>query len=150
MLRIVFDTNIIISGYFWRGAPRHALDLALNGRVILLASDELITELRETLMRTKFDPYFEQSGRTRDELFTEFEGSVASVIPAFVPEGVVRDPKDRHILACAVGGNADAIISGDKDLTDLKQYKGIPIWSAPYFLQQLESSTSETNETDEA
>jgi predicted nucleic acid-binding protein len=55
-------------------------------------------------------------------------------VPADVPEDAVRDPKDRMILACAVGGKADIIVSGDKDLVVLKAYQGISIVTPSDFL----------------
>lgn len=60
--------------------------------------------------------------------------------PVSLPKPVCRDPDDDHVLACALATPADAIVSGDKDLTDLGSYQGIPILGAreaadliPYF-----------------
>ncbi len=60
------------------------------------------------------------------------------VQPAVVPEHVIRDPKDQIVLGCAVGGQADYIVSGDKDLLTLERYENIPIITATGFLEQLE------------
>lgn len=61
--------------------------------------------------------------------------------PADVPEDAVRDPEDRMILACAVGGKADLIVSGDKDLVVLKAYQGISIVTPSAFLNLMRPPT---------
>jgi len=54
-----------------------------------------------------------------------------------VPVDVVRDPKDRAVLECAVGGNADFIVSGDRDLLVLAAYQNIVILTAEQFVQHM-------------
>lgn len=56
-----------------------------------------------------------------------FRGMAEMTTPLPVPDNAIRDPEDRMILACAVGGNADFIVSGDKDLLVLKTYQNA-IW----------------------
>ena len=65
------------------------------------------------------------------------------VEPAEIPDDAVRDPKDRIILACAVGGQADYIISGDKDLTTLGTYAGIPIVTPAQFLNMFDPKNND-------
>lgn len=57
-----------------------------------------------------------------------------------VPQHAVRDPKDRIVLGCALGGEADYVVTGDKDLLILKHYEGIRILNAVEFLAALEAS----------
>jgi predicted nucleic acid-binding protein len=60
------------------------------------------------------------------------------IIPDIVPNVIENDPADNHILACAVSGKADVIVSGDKrHLLPLKEYEGIPIVRPADFLRML-------------
>ena len=56
---------------------------------------------------------------------------------------ISRDPDDDRVIACAVAGRADVIVSGDNDLLDLEQVGGIPILTAAQFLARLESNLAE-------
>jgi predicted nucleic acid-binding protein len=67
----------------------------------------------------------------------EYTRFVAIVVPAEIPPDVVRDSKDRAVLACAVGGKADYIVSGDEDLLVLSIYENIPILNANQFVDRL-------------
>ncbi len=53
-MKVVLDTNTVISGLFWKGAPRQIIDLARNGLMPLVTSPDLLTELAYVLSRDKF------------------------------------------------------------------------------------------------
>jgi len=55
----------------------------------------------------------------------------------FVPRVVPTDPDDDHVIACALAARADAIVSGDSDLLDLKQHRNIPILTAQQALTRI-------------
>ena len=124
-MRVVLDTNTIISGLFWDGTPWQVYRAALTGEYTLLASDALINELDEVLHRPKFIPALAEIGRTPESLVASHSEIVALVHPADIAPDTIRDPKDTMILACAVGGKADYIVSGDKDLLVLDEYQRI-------------------------
>ncbi len=138
-LRVVVDTNIIISGSFWKGPPHTVVQTIWSGDVIPLATSAMITELRTTLAREKFAAYAVKANQSIDELIDTYAAIALVVEPISVPPNVVRDPKDQMLLACAVGGRADAVVSGDKDLLVLGSYEGIPIWSVTEFLAKRQS-----------
>lgn len=138
MYRVILDTNILISGLIWRGIPGKAIDAATAYRFRLLLSDSLLQELQITLHRPKFAKTIAASGQRVDDLIGKLIQASIFVQPAEVPDDVVRDPKDRHVLACAVGGSADCIVSGDADLLTLGSYAQIPIWTVAYFMEQLD------------
>jgi hypothetical protein len=137
MLRVVLDTNVLISGLVWRGLPGQAVQAASQSRCLLLLTDSLLQELRVTLVRPKFTQRIEASGNTVSDLIAEVVQASLFVEPTLVPDNAVRDPKDRQVLACAVGGQADCIVTGDADLLTLVSYEAIPIWTVTYFLRQL-------------
>lgn len=127
MKRIVLDTNIVVSAFLWGGTPRQVISAAIENGILLLSSDEIINEVEQTLNKLKFDDQLRLIGKTREQIVSEYAHLVTLVPPAPVPEGTVRDSKDDIVLATAVGGKADTLVSGDKDLTDLKEYQGIVI-----------------------
>ena len=138
MITAVYDINIIISGIFWRGAPAEALDEVIAGRVTLLSSDVIVAKLYEVLSRPKFTDRLQKLGKTADELLIDYSNLVLIVQPAFVPENVVKDDEDMTVLACAVGGTADYIVSGDRHLLTLGHYGNIEIITANEFLSKLQ------------
>jgi uncharacterized protein len=135
--RVVLDTNIVISGTFWGNQPKEVLVRAIAGEAQLLTTVDILTELRRVLGYAKFDGRFHQLNKTLDQTIADYEQACELVLPVEVPLGVVRDDKDLMILGCAEGGLADYIVSGDKDLTDLKTYKSIPIITPVAFLMIL-------------
>src|SRR5262245_58273324 len=136
-MRVVFDTNTIVSALLWGGTPRKAIELAAAQQIGILSSEGLLNELTRVLTRPKFQPKFNAIGRSPAEVIAEYAASVETVVAADIPPRAVRDAKDQVLLGCAVGGKADIIVSGDKDLLVLDAYGDIPILSADQFLQRL-------------
>lgn len=106
---------------------------ALKGTYTLLISPAIVAELANVL-REKF-MWPEDAIKARVKRFQR----IADIItPHFVPNVIENDPADNHILACAVSGKADIIVSGDKrHLLPLKEYEGIPIIRPVNFLRML-------------
>ena len=136
-MRVVLDTNTIISGLFWDGLPWQVYHAALTGEYVLLASDAMIKELDDVLHRQKFAAALTEIDKTPELVVASHREVVELVHPADIAPDTVRDPKDTMILACAIGGKADYIVSGDKDLLALDIYQRIPIFSAVQFLEKL-------------
>jgi len=140
-VRAVLDTNTVISGLLWGGAPHHALLAVESGLVQLRSSPFLLWELSDTLTRKKFDRIINLRGVNRSVLETHYRKLVDDVVePDFVPVVIPGDPDDDQVLACAVKANADVIVSGDAHLKELKTYSGIPIMNAADFLGYLLAS----------
>ena len=137
MIRVVFDTNVMISGLLWQGIPQRLLRLAIQEYFVLLASEPLIAELDTVLQRPKFAKQLIQTNRSRERTLIGLRQFVEMVSPVSLPYSSVRDAKDVMILECAVGGRANYIVSGDKDLLVLIQFDGIPIVTPQQFLEQL-------------
>ena len=140
-MRVVLDTNIVISGLLWHGSPRRILDAARAGDLTLLTTVVLLAELHDVLDRPKFAERLAKAGVTAEELVLGY-GSLAGVVtPAIIDPVVVDDPDDDAVLACAVTCAAEAIVSGDPHLLALAQYAGIPIWTAARLLDVLTKGT---------
>mgnify|MGYP001277112773 CR=1 FL=1 len=138
MLRVVYDTNTILSGLFWSGAPTRALDAAVEKQVQLLTTESLLDELADVLSRPKFVQRLDNIGKSVEQLMAEHRAIVELIMPAVLPAQISADPDDDAVIACAVGGQADYMVSGDKHLLTLGQYADIPIWDVNRFMHFLE------------
>jgi len=129
-LRLVFDTNIIISALLFDGSkPSKAFDIGIR---TLLFSLPTLAELEEVLWRNKFDRYISHEERKR--FLTSL---ILHSTPIETNETIseCRDPKDNKFLELAVCGKADFIISGDEDLLVLNPFRNIQIITPDSFLK---------------
>jgi putative PIN family toxin of toxin-antitoxin system len=130
-VRPVLDTNVVIAGLLWHGAPRRLLDRVIDSEDIVLASRPvLLAELAHTLAYRKFSARIDRSGVSVDAWVQHYAALTMRVDPQGVSRVVEHDPDDDHVIACAITARADAIVSGDHHLTDIGSYQGIPIFSA--------------------
>jgi predicted nucleic acid-binding protein len=98
----------------------------------------MLLEFRETLQRPRFAQRLAGRGETPETLAARFRAACHEALPArIVPPADLRDPDDVHVLACAVGAEADAVVTGDKGLLTLKFFEGIPIMDAAAALKRL-------------
>jgi len=134
-MRVLLDTNVIISAILFGGVPRGILEAALIGELDLITSPALLAELEGVLTR-KFAFRSTTTASIRAEL--EALGEVAE--PAWI-EPVTRSSADDLVLAAALAGNVDVIVTGDKELLDLATYESIRIEAPRPFLEGLEKST---------
>jgi putative PIN family toxin of toxin-antitoxin system len=137
LLRAVVDTNILVRAVIKPlGSVGPVLRRLRDGTYVLLYSEPLLTELVDVLNRPRIrDKY----SLTPDDI----ETVVALVLlrgEGIVPTrriDICRDPKDNMLLEAAADGNADVIVSGDKDLLDLEAFEEIPIVGPADFLARL-------------
>ncbi|MBU1670070.1 MAG: putative toxin-antitoxin system toxin component, PIN family [Actinobacteria bacterium] len=132
MLRVVFDSNVYISALLFDGPPRQILEFAVKRQVVLIASDAIIAETAGKLADKFSWP------EHRIEQFVRATGRLAELHKAEEKIAVVHDDADNRVLECAVAGDADLIISGDKHLLGLKSYQNIPIQKPKYLTYLFE------------
>ncbi len=137
MIRAVLDTNIIISALFWGGPPGLVFAAARDDQFVALLTDELADELKKVLVREKFVNELSRRQMTVEAVLDQYRSAAELVTSAEVPQALVRDPKDKIVLACAIGGDAAYIVSGDNDLLTLSVYKDVHILTATEFLERL-------------
>ena|SRR3989344_1994871 len=131
--RAVIDTNVLVSAALIKlGKPRKIFEKFLNGEIILIESEELITELKDVLMRSKFK--FITIGEK--EIFIKSLTELCEIVePKQKFEIIKEDSDDNIVLETAVQGKTDYIISGDEHLLKLKEFRGIKILSPKEFLE---------------
>ena len=127
-MRIVLDTNTVVSGLLWKGVE-HSLLAAIGAHasITLYASPKLLAELADVLSRSKLARAVAASGLSADESMSRYLHVIRIVTPTDVPLVVLADPDDDHVIARALAAQADLIGPGDSDLLNLKSYQGIPI-----------------------
>ena len=136
-MRVVIDTNVLISAVI---KPQNRLGMVIvrlrKGDYVLLYSEELLDELTEVMARPKLRKYGlnpETAGAVIDSILAK--GEKVKLMTVF---DICRDPDDNLLLALAVDGDADYIVSGDQDLLDLMKVQVIPIITPAKFLDTLE------------
>ena len=126
-MRLVLDTNVVLSGLLWTGSPMRILAAAQAGEVELFTSRVLLAELYRCLGRTKFARQVAVSGIGREELFLGYVELAAALAPEPIAPVILADPADDHVLACALAARAHAIVSGDRHLLALDAFRDIPV-----------------------
>ncbi|WRH67611.1 MAG: putative toxin-antitoxin system toxin component, PIN family [Planktothrix sp. GU0601_MAG3] len=130
---VVFDTNVLLSGLGWRGSPYRCLELARTGQIKAITCQELLDELLEKL---------EQKLNFTDSQITDTLFDLLSFLQVVKISNtlnvIITDPDDNMVLECAVIGQANYIVTGDKKhLLPLKNYQGIEILQAADFLSLM-------------
>lgn len=132
--RVVLDTNVLISALLFRGGLSKIVGLWQKGKIIPVISKETFSEFVTVLEYPKFSLTQEETDSIiKYEILPYFE--IVEVVKGV--KGICRDPEDDKFISCAISGSVDYIVSGDKDLFDLKQYKSIRIIKASDFLKMV-------------
>jgi putative PIN family toxin of toxin-antitoxin system len=136
-MRTIADTNTVISGLLWHGAPRSVLDAARTGQIALFTTAALLAELEDVLLREKFVQRLTQVNLTARDMVLGYAALTTIVETVSIGPVILDDPDDDEVLACAIAANAKVIVSGDSHLLDLKTYQDIRILSAGDLLALL-------------
>lgn len=132
-MNIVIDSNVYISAFATHGICHLLLENCIvNHRIFI--SEFIIREVKEKLTRKIKLPV-----DTVNEIIDYLRCQAVLAIPLEKVAGISRDPDDDNIIALAVTVKADYVVSGDKDLLDLKDYRSIPIVSPKNFSEILRS-----------
>ena len=119
-MKIVIDTNVVISGTFFGGAPRRVIESVGKNGIHACATPEIIEE------------YEEIQGHIRRDVLAPFIAGLELIAPKTKVE-VSRDPDDDKFIGCALDAKALYIVSGDKDLLDIGRYENVEMITAAEF-----------------
>jgi hypothetical protein len=139
MLRIVLDTNVLVSSVISnKGAPAQLMDIWFDHIFDIVFSEAIIREVERVLL----EPHLKQVFNITEERITRLVGMLSEdgiLVPgtADVHGSVPTDPTDEMFLAAALDGNAEVLVSGDKHLLDLVSYGGVVIITARQLLDRL-------------
>jgi len=134
-LKVVIDTNVLISGLNFAGKPGEVLDLLIKEEIEVFVSCYILFEL-ESILRNKFRWEEDQIRRVLELI----KAKVIEIQPKHRLSAIEEKDADNRILECAVESKADYIISGDKrHILPIKEYSGIKILSPHEFLSLWEN-----------
>jgi putative PIN family toxin of toxin-antitoxin system len=135
IIRVVLDTNVLISALLFKRELTRMVGLWQRGKIIPIISKETFDELRTVLEYPKFS-------LSRAEIKSLIE---QEILPFFEVvnvnkhgKGACRDPGNDKFISCAISANADCIVTGDKDLSDLKKYQSVRIIHASDFIKMFD------------
>lgn len=135
-IKIVLDTNVLISSLLFKGELAGVVHLWKKGRIIPIFSRDTFDEVMTVLEYPKFSlTEREIKVIIEEEVLPYFE--VIEVTDKI--KGICRDAADDKFIACAVSASADFIVSGDNDLLDIGRYKSVKILSASELLRMFKS-----------
>lgn len=132
-MKIILDTNVIVSGIFWKGPSEKVLCALADDKFKLIISSEIITEIIKTLMNFKIKLPF-------NEILlwlSIFLWKAELVEPEERVDVIKNDPEDNKFIEAAIEGNVEYIISQDHHLLDIKEYQGIKIILPEEFMKKL-------------
>ena len=133
-MRVVIDTNVLISAIFWTGKPKQVLNKVRRGEITFLTSEFILEEIRDVL--TREDTPFKLSAEEAERIVTEMR-NLAVVVKIGSHVSVCKDENDNKVLDCAIDGNANCIITGDSHLLQLSSFQKIDIMTVSDFLGHL-------------
>jgi len=133
-MRVVLDTNVLISGIFWTGKPKETINYARKGKIVFLTSEHILKELKDVL--TSKEKTFKLTKKDANIILNHLKkfGEICSVKSS---TSICRHEADNRVLECAIDGKADYVITGDKHLLEIKEFKGIKIITVSEFLKKL-------------
>ena len=130
-MRIVVDTNVLISGVFFGGMPRKVLSAVISREITACATEEIIDEYNEIVR----EMISRKQGHLNKDILAPLIGTL-EMVEAKTKVELSRDPDDDKFLGCAKDAKALYIVSGDKDLLVLEKFEGIEIITAKEFCER--------------
>lgn len=130
-MRIVIDTNVLISGVFFGGYPRKILSAVVNQRITACATTEIINEYEEIVQ----EMISRKQGHINRAILSPLIKAM-EIIESVTHVEICRDPDDNKFLECAKDSHALYIVSGDKDLLVIGQFGNVQIVTAKDFYEK--------------
>jgi putative PIN family toxin of toxin-antitoxin system len=131
-MNVVLDTNIFVSGIFWKGEPNRILELWKEGKIQLINSIEIIVEISRILSDFKI----QLSEEHKKEWIHLITINSTIVEPKEKFNIVKDDPTDNKFIDAAVAGKVKYIVTRDKHLLKIKQFRNTTIITPEEFMKQ--------------
>jgi putative PIN family toxin of toxin-antitoxin system len=137
MRRVVLDTNVLVSGIIASGFSAKIIDAVRKEELKLITSAHMLEEFSDVISRRHIARKYPKAAEKAEELL-DFFRACADIVEGQPEETQVSsDRDDDYVLACAMDGKAEYIISGDPDLLDLKEHQNIPILTPREFIEKI-------------
>jgi putative PIN family toxin of toxin-antitoxin system len=133
-MRLVLDTNVVVSALLWRGLSSKLLRSGLERNIVFFTSSPLLAELTDVLSRPKLRRQISRSQMSVAQLICIYSESTVAVRARPVPR-IVSDPDDDVVIGTALAANADLIVTGDNGLLSVQRYHSIRIVTVAEALQ---------------
>jgi uncharacterized protein len=129
-VRVILDTNVFVSGVFFSGPPYRILEAWRDGKLQLVASQEILEEYQRV-----GEILAEQFPGVNLQPIIDLVTTNAEVFPNQVlPESLCEDPDDDKFIACALAGRCRVIVSGDRHLLKVSGFRGLTVMSPRRFI----------------
>ena len=126
----------------WGGSPARIIKAVEDGKICILASEEIVGEINRTLAYPRLRQVYQSAGVCREELI-ETILRIGKLIEVTKRVKVVQeDPADNKFIECALAGEAGYLVSGDKHLLKIGCYNKTQILPVSEFLKILETKKS--------
>ena len=130
-MRILIDTNILISGLFFGGLPKKLL-AELDEKFNICVNEKILSEYNEQINRKVSNPKYNLDEKIREKFFSKLKSfEIKSDLK------ICRDPDDDKFINCAIDAKAIYIVSCDNDLLTIKNFFGIEIMTAREFYEKI-------------
>ena len=133
-MKLVLDTNIFISAFYWGGNSQKIIDRIVEGIDELYISNEILNEISDVMSRPKF--------KSTSEIIRKYIQSIEKIgKKVFISgkiKGICRDKEDDDIIECGITSGADCLITGDDDLLVLGSYQNLKILSIRDYLNMMQ------------
>ena len=131
-MKVLLDANVVVAAFAARGLCESLFELCLDSHELVL-SEHLLGEIRRNMIKkVKLPP----SGA--DDVVAFLRENSSIVKPVSLPKNVCRDADDVKVLGAAIAGDVGCIVTGDKDLLVLDQFRSIPIMTPGNFSRSLQ------------
>lgn len=137
MIKCVIDTNVYISGIFWKGKPGKILHLGKKEKFINFISQPILDEIKDVL--TRKDKPFKLLSQEAEDIIANIISYSFLIKPNTKLNVIKEDEQDNRILECALESGANYIISGDPHIRELKKFKDIEMVSPTEFLEIIKN-----------
>ncbi len=135
MNKVVLDTNVIVSGTFWAGSSSKIFDIIDKKMLILILSEEILKEYERVIKSEEIMEKVENHNLIISKIVQRVIANSEIIEPKEKYKIIKDDSDDNKFLDCAVAGKANFIISQDKHLLTLKEFKSIKIVTPKEFLE---------------
>ena len=133
-MRVVLDTNVLVSGMFWPGGPpRKIIQAWLAGGFSPLVSSEIVEEYTTVVKRIS-----QKRGLDVSRLLERLLMRVDFVLPSPLPKQICSDTGDDKFIAAALSGRANFIVTGDRALLSVRQFRKVKVMTANAFARMVE------------